>query len=125
MKKIVIIYLGFQMLTTPVLALDNPGQKLERGVVNIVTSPVEIPKEIRRYWIMGSEKTYHIIVWVFAGTIKGFISTLERAGSGVWDVVSFPVKVPANYEPLLRPDYVFEDWPKRKIGVVYKNLGDQ
>jgi hypothetical protein len=50
--------------------------------------------------------------------------TAARVGSGAWDVVTFPIKTPANYEPLLKPDYVFDQWPQRQEGVVYKNLRD-
>ncbi len=51
--------------------------------------------------------------------------TVARVGSGTWDIVSAPMNIPNNFEPLLKPDYVFDDWPQRKEGVVYKNLGDK
>ncbi len=100
------------LLCSSVMAA-NPAIKLERGVVNVVTSPVEIVKYTRAYWIKGSEKTPHIIVWFFAGTIEGTVEMVKRGGSGLWDVVSFPFAVPQNYDSLIKPDYVFEDWPRR------------
>ncbi len=106
-------------------AANDVIHKLERGIINVVTAPVEIPKEIRAHWINGSEKTYHILVWIFCGFVKGTFMTAARVGSGVWDVVSSPVAIPQNYKPLFKPDYVFDDWPQRKEGVVYKQLGDQ
>ncbi len=106
-------------------AASEPLNKLRRGMTNVVTAPAEIPKEIRAHWIKGSEKTYHIIVWIFCGFVKGTVMTTARLGSGVWDIVSSPVAIPKDYQPLLKPDYVFENWPQRKVGVVYKNLGDK
>lgn len=108
-----------------VLAASDPVKKIKRGVVNVVTSPLEIPKEVRAHWIKGSEKTYHILVWIACGFVKGTVMTAARIGSGAWDIVSAPVSVPEDNEPLLKPDYVFDQWPQREEGVVYKNLGEK
>ncbi len=102
-------------------AASEPIHKLGRGITNVVTAPVEIPKEIRAHWIKGSEKTYHILVWIFCGFVKGTVMTTARVGSGVVDIATFPFKNDA----LLKPNCVFEDWPKRQEGVIYKNLGDK
>ncbi len=104
---------------------DGPVDKAKRGIISVVTSPIEIPKEVRAHWIKGSEKTYHVGVWVFCGLIKGTVMMTARIGSGVWDVATFPIKTPKNYEPLLKPDYVFDQWPQRQEGVVYKKLGEK
>lgn len=126
MKKIMMVLMGVSFIfATNTFAADNPIQKLERGVVNIVTAPIEIPKEIRAHWIQGSEKTYHIVVWILCGFVKGSVMTTARIGPGAWDVVTFPVRIPKNYESVLKPDYVFDEWPQRKEGVIYKNLGDK
>ncbi len=44
-----------------------------------------------------------------------------RVGSGVVDIATAPFKNDA----LLKPNYVFEEWPRRQEGVIDKNLGDQ
>jgi|CXWL01.1.fsa_nt_gi putative exosortase-associated protein (TIGR04073 family) len=105
-------------------AAKNKTQKLGRGIANIVTAPLEIPKEIRAHWIKGSEKTPHILAWIFCGAVKGTFMAAARIGSGAWDVVTFPAEIPEEYEPLLKPDYVFDQWPQRQEGVVYRNLRD-
>jgi putative exosortase-associated protein (TIGR04073 family) len=105
-------------------AAKGAVHKLGRGITNIVTSPIEIPKEIRAHWIKGSEKTPHILAWIFCGVVKGTFMAAARIGSGAWDVVTFPAEIPENYEPLLKPDYVFGQWPQRQEGVIYKNLRD-
>ena len=45
---------------------------------------------------------------IFAGLFKGVGYTLGRLGSGAWDIVTFPFKVPENFEPLMKPDFVLE-----------------
>ena len=105
-------------------AANGAIKKLQRGIVNVVTAPVEVPKQIRAYWIAGSEKTLHISPWLFCGFMKGAWMTPLRMGSGLWDVVTFLINLPGNGSSLLKPEYVFDEWPKRKKGVVYKNLWD-
>ena len=117
MKKTIlsfVIIAVFVINVNFVFAENNPGKKFGRGVVNVVTAPLEIPKQTRAYWIEGSEKTPHILVWLFAGAVKGVVETVKRTGSGVWDMATFVFEKPDAYEPLMKPDYVFDDWPGRK-----------
>lgn len=95
------------LITSTAVEAKNPAQKFARGAINIVTSPLEIPKQTRVYWKKGAEKTPHILVWVMSGIVKGVVETTKRFASGTWDVISFPVSIPADYEALLKPDYVF------------------
>ncbi len=122
MRRIMAVIVSLAILIAPnSYAANDSVQKLGRGVTNVLTAPVEIPKEIRAHWIKGSEKTFHIAVWIFCGFVKGTVMTAARAGSGGVDIATSPFKNGA----LLQPNYVFEDWPKRQEGVIYKNLGDR
>ncbi len=113
MKKIFIFTVILTLYLIPfVYAEQNPGKKFYRGVVNVVTAPVEIPKQARAYWIEGAQKTDHILVWIGSGAVWGMVQTVKRVGSGFWDIVSFPFEKPDKYEPLLKPDFVFDEWPK-------------
>jgi putative exosortase-associated protein (TIGR04073 family) len=126
MKRIFAIIFWITMFSsTMVWAEDVRFKKLGRGLTNIVTSPMEIPREVRAHWIKGTEKTYHVSVWFFSGLVKGLVMVPVRFGSGVYDVITFPIDYPPGNKPLLKPDYVFDEWPKRQEGVVYKNIGDQ
>ena len=89
-----------------------PAGKFWRGAVNIVTAPLEVPKEARAYWIKGAQLTPHILVWIFCGSVWGLVQGIKRVGSGVWDIVSFPIDKPVGFEPLFKPDYVFQEWPR-------------
>lgn len=112
MKYAVIITAALSLVyASPVYAESNPATKLVRGVINIVTAPVEIPKQARAYWIEGTYKTDHFLIWTGVGSVWGMVQTVKRAGSGFWDIISFPFATPADYDPLLKPDFVFEEWP--------------
>lgn len=101
-------------------AENNPGKKLVRGVTNIVTAPFEIPKHARAYWIEGAYKTDHILVWVGCGAVWGMVQGIKRTGSGIWDIISFPFDKPEEYQPLLKPEYVFQDWPSDPDVFIFK-----
>ena len=89
-------------------AETTPAKKLIRGVVNIATAPLEVPKQTWVYWKEGAKRTDHILVWIFSGMVKGIIETTKRVGSGTWDVLTFPWAVPDHYESLIKPEFVFE-----------------
>ena len=110
MKKTLFLLVVISFLSTSLVYADgNPGAKLYRGVVNIVTAPLEIPKQARAYWIKGAQKTPHILVWIGSGAVWGFVQGVKRVGSGLWDVATFPSN---QAGPLVKPDYVFEQWPR-------------
>lgn len=88
------------------------AKRLYRGAINILTAPIEVPKQARAYWIKGAQITPHILAWIASGTVWGVVQTVKRVGSGVWDVVTFPFDRSEASEPLLKPDYVFQEWPR-------------
>ena len=86
---------------------DGVLRKLGRGIANIATCPLELPRTIqfvglREGW--GSGLT--------VGTLQGLWRTLLRAGAGVYEVVTFPAEVPKDFAPLMKPEFIFatETW---------------
>ena len=59
---------------------------------------------------MGQEwkASKNAAVGCFVGFFKGIVQGVIRTGSGLWDIVTFPLALPKDYEPLYRPDYVFD-----------------
>jgi len=97
------------------ITVRNPAEKLNRGLINIVTSPIEIAKQVNLSWQGSSKTTKDAGSSLFSGFFKGLGFTVMRMGSGLWDVISFPFKNPSNYEPLMKPEFVLdEDKPKTK-----------
>ena len=111
MKKcsysILICLLTISLSTFAAAEEFDQESKFKRGVVNIITSPLEIPRQLKLANIGGKEKVQQKTVWFFTGLVKGASYTVARIGSGVWDIATFNLAIPANYEPVLKPAYVF------------------
>ena len=86
------------------------GDKLKRGAINTVTSPVEVAREVQ----MTSEKETMLKGWTI-GLVKGFGQGFMRFGAGVVDMLTCPFNWPDEHKgPLLDPEYVWQ-----KPGVRY------
>lgn len=105
---------------TPALPAQPPVQqepesynwqdKLKRGALNIVTSPVEIAREIQ----LTSQEKNLLQGWTL-GLVKGLGHGVLRLGAGVIDVLTCPFNFPdSNKGPLVDPEYVWQ-----KPGVRY------
>lgn len=80
------------------------SDKLQRGALNIVSSPVEIPVSIHNTTV---EKNL-LIGWTI-GLLSGFGNGLLRFGAGVIDLLTFPFNFPEEDKgPLIDPEYVWE-----------------
>jgi putative exosortase-associated protein (TIGR04073 family) len=78
-------------------------RKLLRGVGNIAFGWVEIPRHMN----IDIQDT-DAFTGTFTGLYKGMQRTLLRGIVGVWEIVTFPVPVPSNYAPIVRPEFVCE-----------------
>lgn len=106
MKKSLIIMLAvFVFLgTATILYAKTPSEKLSRGIANLPGGLLEIPKNIDLEW----KASNNAVVGIFAGIVKGAVMGVARMGSGLWDILTFPAAVPKGYEPLMKPDLVFD-----------------
>lgn len=106
MKGIVAVLLvGVMLLSFASAAYaKGPSDKFVRGIANILSGWLEIPQTIDEEW----KNSKNMVVGCFAGFFKGLAFTAGRMGSGIWDVITFPAAAPRNYEPLFKPDYVFD-----------------
>jgi putative exosortase-associated protein (TIGR04073 family) len=85
------------------LPLMESGTKLARGVTNISTGWLEIPKQVHRIaaqegWVTGA----------WRGPLEGLGMFVARTASGAYEVLTFPIPVPARFQPLLIPDFVWQ-----------------
>jgi putative exosortase-associated protein (TIGR04073 family) len=84
--------------------------KLVRGLLNIVSSPVEIARTIH----LTTEDSSLLEGWTI-GLVKGLGSGIVRLGAGVLDLVTFPFNFPDDEKgPLVDPEFVWQ-----KPGVNY------
>lgn len=89
----------------------TPMKKLGRGVVNVATGVLEIPREVTMQTHEGVAQGQYPVAAFPEGLVKGILpgmaKALRRMGSGVWDIVSFPIEQPAGYDSLYEPATIF------------------
>jgi putative exosortase-associated protein (TIGR04073 family) len=100
---LVAVVLASNLIITPCFA--DPMQKLGRGLVNTLTGVVEIPKKV--YMISKDDNVLLGLTW---GLVKGAAVGLLRTACGVYETLTFPIPAPADYEPIMDPEFVFEGW---------------
>ena len=77
-------------------------RKLGRGVSNIVTSIFEFPKSIQETLYEDgiiAAGTYGILDGVYKFTLRTLV--------GVYEVATFPIPFPADYAPIVDPEFMF------------------
>lgn len=101
---LIAVIIIFNLIIAPCFAQD-PLRKLGRGLANTLTGVVEIPKKV--ILISKNENPLLGLTW---GLIKGAAAGLLRTAAGVYETVTFPIPAPADYEPMVQPEFVFEEW---------------
>ena len=112
----------FLMLMVVLSALQcmcyaSMGSKLKRGVTNVLIWPAEIPKHIVNEAAKAEPDYTSSFRGMFYGVPKGVGFALVRAVSGVLDIVTFPLNIPSNWEPLV-PVGPFS-WDETKFSVTH------
>ena len=109
MKKYILTTLAIcvilSVFTVPCFAqgdvIEKMGKKLGRGIVNVATGWVEIPKNIYDTSVETNPFT-----GITYGALRGTGMTVVRTGSGIYDVATFLFPVPYDYAPVLDPEFV-------------------
>jgi putative exosortase-associated protein (TIGR04073 family) len=88
----------------PEAIVEKMSFKLVRGVTNVATAIVELPKQsiitVRERGPVG----------YVVGPIKGIGMTFYRAFMGAVETVAFMVPQPGYYDPMIDPEYVWQEW---------------
>ncbi len=74
----------------------GPMKKLTRGLSNLVTCPLEIPNRIKM-----TAKEGKLIDTIGCGIPKALAMMIFRAAIGFYEVMTFPIPIPENYEPMI------------------------
>ena len=80
---------------------DKMLHKLGRGIANVLTGWMEIPKEIAEAW-----RETDPITGLIVGGIKGIGYTIVRTFAGFYEILTFPMPFPENYGPIIEPEFV-------------------
>jgi len=78
--------------------------KLGRGLINIVTGWVEIPKRVYE----TSQTQGAAAGWTW-GIVRGVGYGFVRTAAGFYEFFTFPFPAPPGYTPVMEPEYVFVD----------------
>lgn len=107
------VMLGFG--TTGPLAAEEPSlsypegatKKLGRGLANVITAPLELLRE--PYLLSQLEGG---VAAVTVGLMRGIASAIIREAAGVFEVATFFLPIPKNFQPLVKPEYIYAhgDW---------------
>ena len=82
----------------------KPGDKLVRGLANVFTGFVEIPRNI---YNTTSEEQSLLTGWT-VGLGKGLGYTALRMVTGGYEVITFPFQAPKGYQPIVEPEFVWQ-----------------
>ena len=77
----------------------NAGDKLYRGIVNMGTCALEVPKHIHK-----TSKEQNPLAGVTVGSVKGSGYALARGGVGCIETATFPFP---KYEAIMKPEFIF------------------
>lgn len=99
-------FLGFS--SSPVFAEEEPlalqpAKKLARGVTNLATGWLEVPKQV---YEVGREEGW--LVGLARAPFDGLGMSVARTVAGMYEMVTFPIPAPFDYQPLLEPTFVWE-----------------
>lgn len=93
--------------TSPIDEQNYPtaaGRKLGRGVANLAFGWIDIFKGISD--VAAENNTIAAMTW---GPIYGLGKAVVRTAAGAYEIVTFPIPVPPDFEPLVQPEFVLDN----------------
>ena len=108
-QRFAVLVLAISMWGSPaVVWAQDPIHKMGRGVVNVLTGWLELPKQLH----LGQQED-NPVIGLGTGLMKGAGLTLLRGGMGLFEALTFPVPYPKGfaspYEQMELPDYAWEE----------------
>jgi len=101
---------GFAQETPkPETIVGKMAFKFARGITNVATSVVELPKQ--SYLSVRDQGGVGYVV----GPLKGIGMTVYRALIGTFETAFFLVPQPGYYDPMVDPDFVWDGWQERSL----------
>jgi putative exosortase-associated protein (TIGR04073 family) len=82
---------------------QDMARKLGRGVGNILTGWIEMPKNI-----YDTSVENNVLAGITLGLVKGVGKTVMRTVVGAYETVTFPIPVPEDYAVIVEPEFVIE-----------------
>ena len=110
-KRITVCMLSVVCLAawTAPLYCDDAVQKLSRGICNVVTCYFEVFEQSKRV-----KEASGSVAGMTYGFAKGVTMTAVRALAGVYEIATFPLPYPKDYQPILKDPVSFFPAPPKK-----------
>jgi putative exosortase-associated protein (TIGR04073 family) len=90
---------------TPAFCGGDPLTKLGRGLCNVATFPLELAAQP-----VKTKESDGPLAGLTVGVVKGIQMTVVRAAVGVFEVATFMIPCPKDYQPILTdPEYFLQD----------------
>lgn len=83
---------------------ERAGEKLVRGVVNLGTGWAEI---LKQPYLIGKHEGWR--AGALRGPIEGLGMVFVRTIGGAFEILTFPLPIPSGYQPMVEPDYVWQE----------------
>ena len=106
---ILICISNFSAFAAEIEPVGTPLRKLQRGFLNIALSPIEISTE----WHNARKTDNFFPSWI-SGFGRGAAFAAGRMLTGLYEILTFPIPVPAHYEPVVYPEFAWEHLDKAK-----------
>lgn len=84
--------------------VERAGEKLVRGLVNLGTGWVEI---LKQPYLIGKQHGW--LAGTLRGPVEGLGMVVARTVGGAYEILTFPLPIPSGYQPMVEPDYVWQD----------------
>lgn len=103
-KSLIVVLLALMIINiTSACYAQDMTRKLGRGVGNILTGWIELPKNI-----YDTSMESNVFAGITLGTAKGIGMTVMRTVVGAYETVTFPVPLPEDYKPIVEPEFVIQ-----------------
>ena len=79
------------------------GDKLARGLANVLASPLEIPRNVQ-----NMTDSQGVLVGWTGGLAQGIGMMALRIIVGAYEIITFPIPIPEDYKPVLEPEFVWQ-----------------
>ena len=99
-----LIFSSGELFAADVVAEGTPVRKLQRGFLDLALSPVEISHELAK----EKGKDDFVPSWA-VGFGRGSCFMVGRALAGIYEMLTFPIPLPAGFKPLLEPEFEWQN----------------
>ena len=91
--------------------IEGALRKLGRGIANVATCPAELIRTPEAVRIKDG-----FLASISVGVLQGAWRTVQRGVVGLFEVATFYAEVPADFKPIMQPEFVFAhgDWVQQE-----------